>query len=265
MLKRTWLLIAIVYFGLAEALSWMPVSDLSLCLIQAEHSQQSANHDGEKYCSTFHAGAALVFEKVDSFLEHHDKSVVGGFTIVLAISTIGLWLATNRLWQAGETQRLLAENTAERELRAYISVETGVYFRQDKSTRFEFQPVIVNNGATPAKNVRIQTNLGLVPVGIPENFDYYLGPGISGPQTSISDIGPRRNKFNSTDFHRRATVRELRGILKKTHYFHTYGRVSYEDVFGNERYTNYSFVISIPAKRGLNAIWMATERNNNAT
>lgn len=58
-------------------------------------------------------GAALAFEKADIFLERHDKSVIGAFTIVLAISTIGLWLATNKLWSAGERQlELLAETSA---------------------------------------------------------------------------------------------------------------------------------------------------------
>jgi len=104
MLKRNWALIALVYVALAQALSLAPVPDLSLCLIQPEHSQQSANHDDPKYCPAFHTGAALFFERTDHFLESHDKSVIGGFTIVLAISTIGLWLATNKLWAAGERQ-----------------------------------------------------------------------------------------------------------------------------------------------------------------
>jgi hypothetical protein len=58
-------------------------------------------------------GAALVFEKMDTFPEQHDKSVIGAFTIVLAVSTIGLWLATNRFWSAGERElKLLAETSA---------------------------------------------------------------------------------------------------------------------------------------------------------
>jgi hypothetical protein len=112
MLKRNWALIALIYLGLAEALSWAPVPDLSLCLVQPEHSQQAANHDDKKYCPAFHVGAALALEKTDHWLERHDKSVIGTFTIVLAISTIGLWLATNKLWAAGEKQFGLLSETA---------------------------------------------------------------------------------------------------------------------------------------------------------
>jgi hypothetical protein len=113
MLKRNWALIALVYLAFAEALSWVPVPDLSPCLIQPEDREQPTSDGDKKYCPAFHTGAAVVFENVDSFLEHHDKSVVGGFTIVLAISTIGLWLATNKLWEAGEKQfGLLSESAA---------------------------------------------------------------------------------------------------------------------------------------------------------
>ena len=152
MLKRNWTLIAFIYLAFAEALSLFPVPDLSLCLIQPEHSEQTTNHDDKKYCPAFHTGAALVIERIDSFLEHHDKSVIGGFTIVLAISTIGLWLATNKLWEAGERQLKHLGDTAAMELRAYISVETGTNFRQSRrhKTVFEFRPVVRNNGTTPA-------------------------------------------------------------------------------------------------------------------
>ena len=78
--------------------------DLSLCLIQPEHGEQATDHDGNKYCPAFHVGIIAALDAIDGFLERHDKSVVGGFTIVLAISTIGLWLATNKLWAAGEKQ-----------------------------------------------------------------------------------------------------------------------------------------------------------------
>lgn len=124
MLKRNWALIAFVYLALAEALSLAPVPDLSLCLIQPEHGQQAANHDNPKYCPAFHVAAALAIEKTDVFLEHHDKSVVGGFTIVLALSTIGLWLATNKLWAAGEDQRKSSERIAERQRRSAERIAT---------------------------------------------------------------------------------------------------------------------------------------------
>jgi Domain of unknown function (DUF6471) len=104
MLKRNWALIALIYLAFAEVLSWSPVPDLSLCLIQPSHDQKAADHNDEKYCPAFRTGVIVGLNALDGFLERHDKSVVGAFTIVLAISTIGLWLATNNLWRAGEKQ-----------------------------------------------------------------------------------------------------------------------------------------------------------------
>jgi hypothetical protein len=65
----------------AEVLSWAFVPDLSLCLIEPSHNEQTANHDDKKYCPAFHVGAALAFEGTDAFLERHDKSVIAAFTV----------------------------------------------------------------------------------------------------------------------------------------------------------------------------------------
>jgi hypothetical protein len=48
----------------------------------------------------------LLYQRGFEWIKHddNDKAVVAAFTIVLALSTIGLWLATNKLWEAGERQ-----------------------------------------------------------------------------------------------------------------------------------------------------------------
>jgi hypothetical protein len=173
MQRKTWLLIALVYLCFAELLSWAPVSDLSSCLIQAEHGQQAADHDDKKRCPAFHVGAAFILENVDGFLERHDKSVIGAFTIVLAISTIGLWLATNKLWEAGERQlTLLAETSAaqsrdmERSMiaanRPWIKVEiqvAGPIFYNVNGANLTLRYAMENIGRSPATNVLVNPRL----------------------------------------------------------------------------------------------------------
>ena len=39
-----------------------------------------------------------------TWLERHGEAVIAAFTIVLALSTIGLWRATRKLYEAGEQQ-----------------------------------------------------------------------------------------------------------------------------------------------------------------
>src|SRR4029077_20272117 len=76
MRKREWALLLIVYLALTELLSLHPVPDLSLCLMQSESADPSANDDDEKYCPAFHAGVVAALEAIDGMLESHDKSVV---------------------------------------------------------------------------------------------------------------------------------------------------------------------------------------------
>jgi hypothetical protein len=162
--RRSWALISLVYLAFAEVLSWAPVSDLSLCLIQPEHNEQASDHDSKKYCPAFHVGAALAFEKADSWLERHDKSVIGAFTIVLAISTIGLWLATNKLWAAGERQIRLSQyatgisasaigvtrEIGEAQVRAYVRIKQAeIYFLGDDGLPM-IEITAVNSGQSPA-------------------------------------------------------------------------------------------------------------------
>ena len=98
------IILALCYLMFLEGLSWWTASAPFPCLIKVEHGQQAADHDKKEQCPTFGAGSVVLLARLDHFIESHDKSIVAGFTVVLAISTIGLWLATMRLWRAGERQ-----------------------------------------------------------------------------------------------------------------------------------------------------------------
>ena len=85
-------------------------------------------------------------------------SGVAGFTVVLAFSTIGLWLATNRLWRAGKD----ALETTER---AFVfidgfNVELNGIFMPDGDipslSYFAVQPKWSNSGNTPTKRMTIR-------------------------------------------------------------------------------------------------------------
>jgi hypothetical protein len=131
---RDGLFLAFCFFLLAEILSWETASWPGPCLVQEEHNQQAPNNNNHKDCPTFLSGLVVVGQIGADFIKHNDndKVIIGAFTIVLAVSTIGLWLATvslqrttNSLWEAGERQLRHSEGTAERQLRAYLSIMTG--------------------------------------------------------------------------------------------------------------------------------------------
>lgn len=92
----------------------------SPCVVQEIHGHQTSKNNSEKDCPTFFVATLIGLGNLDHFIEQHDKSIVAGFTVVLAISTIGLWLSTarlqettNALWTAGERQLELTRISAE--------------------------------------------------------------------------------------------------------------------------------------------------------
>ncbi len=174
---------------------------------------------------------------------------------LLVIFAFTLWWATRELVVG-------AEETAERELRAYISVETGMTFRQSKKhqARFEFRPVIVNNGKTPASNVRILSRIDFITPPVPPNFNYALVSPAS--LVSVLTIGPGKDKFHISIIQRHLSWRELREHAKGTKRFHLWGQVIYEDIFKIERHTYFSFLIFVPTSKRNQTLWLNTEHHN---
>lgn len=147
-------------------------------------------------------------------------------------------------------------------MRAYISVEPGQNTLQNRLLRFEFRPIVVNNGITPASNVRIASNLGLVSPVIPPNFNFSLAK--PDENASVATIAAHKNQFHQTVYQRKLTRTELRLIKKNELIFHLYGTVYYSDIFDKHRTTNFSFRITVFNKRVV-PFWGTTNRNNNAT
>jgi hypothetical protein len=125
------------YLFALEGLSWFTAS-MPPCLISEAHEQQTADDDNQKECPTFFVGSAIAAGRLVSLLksDDNDKAVVAAFTIILAFSTIGLWLATHDLQKttrdlakAGERQIAVAKRAADAALlsaRAAIGIQLPV-------------------------------------------------------------------------------------------------------------------------------------------
>lgn len=268
MLKRNWALIALVYLAIAEMLSFTPVPDLALCLIQAEHSQQTADNDEKKYCPAFHTGVIASLDALDGFLEHHDKSVVGGFTIILAISTIGLWLATIKLWAAGEKQfGLLSESAAaqgvdmrssiaaanraakaaedsvdmagaanERQLRAYVFISKSKLSKVVLGQKATISFSLKNTGQTPAFNVRMQSTIGFAP------FPEHVPPNVdSHPFSPRRALAPQAEMNHNVELENPINQTAIRMLELHQSAIYVVGRVCYRDTFGKDRWTRFCF------------------------
>jgi hypothetical protein len=140
-----------------------------------------------------------VWQLVGSF-DEHNGAFTALFTIVLSISTIGLWRATNKLWEAGERQIEVAgrsADVAERALtfteRAFVFLKymyVSPVFRPDQTVvGWDFHVVWENSGSTPTQFMYARKQWMLFPDGnIPEDFDF---PDLGNLSNSLTFIGPK--------------------------------------------------------------------------
>jgi hypothetical protein len=81
------------------------------CYDAGHHAGSEQN--GVKYCSIFEGPFLGALGLFSGFVEKYREAVIPFFMVVLAVSTIGLWLATLRLLEAGDAQLRYMEETAD--------------------------------------------------------------------------------------------------------------------------------------------------------
>jgi hypothetical protein len=97
------------------------------------------------------------------------ERIIAAFTVVLGIATGILGIATWKLWRATDALVTGADKTAERQLRAYVSIEpVGLQdFVADRRPRVTF--IVKNIGQTPAHRVRIVGDMDIFPHPLPND------------------------------------------------------------------------------------------------
>jgi hypothetical protein len=205
-------------------------------------------------------------------------------TVLLVVVTAGLWICTFLLWRAtvrlakdskegaelqaeklersaGAMERVAGsmeinaakivesvgyqETFGQMQMRAYVSVLLdGIY--QDDTHIFEARPVLRNTGHTPAHGIKWRIKADILPVPLPDNFDFPLpddapGGGILNPQqTGFMSAFLDKDKFPD----QRVPEDELDAIKRADgRGFYTWGIVTYRDAFGVERYTKFAHIL----------------------
>jgi hypothetical protein len=165
--------------------------------------------------------------------EGHELSIFGVRLgeALLALATFLLWLATRELVKG-------SDKTAERQLRAYVSIKDieveQRYFASGDSAneQIERQPhslrlnaLLENTGQTPTRKTLINLNYGCFPTGMPADFEFP-----SGKRTESANIGSRGTYKSPYVL---VPLAEITKVVGEGYRIYVWGWVEYNDVFDN--------------------------------
>jgi hypothetical protein len=165
---------------------------------------------------------------VGQVLEAHAGAITGVATVILAY-------VTYRLVRLGREQ----SETTRAELRAYLSVVIGAATYQDRAAgvRFEAKPAILNNGQTPAYNVRYRAKVEILTDSVAGGYTFSAPPDTPRSQSSI---GPRENRLMSAILPHMVPDSEVQDIKDgKGKALWVWGVVHYDDVFRQPHFTEF--------------------------
>lgn len=142
---------------------------------------------------------------------------------------------------ARETAKSVAvsQDTAKRQLRAYIVVIIGdaMWQEREKGYRFGALPLLKNSGQTPAYKVTFIAKAAILPTELPK--DYKLSE--MGDEAGETMVGPGHQMTMHAkvdDFVHDSEVQAIKtGDRDKSLY--TWGIIRYEDCFGEPHYTRF--------------------------
>lgn len=137
--------------------------------------------------------------------------------------------------------RALAEDTARRQLRAYICVNTAaleLFSSNMPSAIVNFK----NCGQTPAYDVRVWIHTWIAHYPLTEILptppeDFQMSSNTIGPGGTTQMVPPKKPPLNQF-------LTSMLGSATATYF--VYGQVTYKDVFGQEWYTNYRLMYGGP-------------------
>jgi hypothetical protein len=227
------------------ARAWiLSFSCLAIIVVIAETSKpfQTCIKEGNYYsatenCDNSVSSVKIVFEVYPScfgeFTHDNAEAIIATFTIILALSTIFLWVATRDLVKD-------AEATAVRQLRAYATANGGEF--EVKDGKFHSSVIIENVGQTPAYKLRVASLSNIIEHPVPKTFDFTVPVG-KNPSTVT--LGPRAPIRHPSAIDKVLTQEEFDRATKAAAGFrvYTYGTVIYEDIFGKRQHTNFCFYV----------------------
>jgi hypothetical protein len=207
---------------------------------QTQAAPQKQNSDGEIGKAKESQGESGGWRYYKKKIEDNEKFItatstlfIAGFTIALAFATFFLWLATRNLVED-------AKETSEKQLRAYIGIqsnETTVYPFELGGFAFIAHAELRNFGQTPAYDLTIQANAAIdVPGAIPFNNAQSPAQTAAGPSIAFRDAGVHVNVGWPISEEDKIAI-----YTRKKNIF-LWGTVRYRDVFDKRHYFTFRLI-----------------------
>jgi hypothetical protein len=177
------------------------------------------------------AGIGTRLEKSSKMTRRHLLDYAGtaltGFAVIAASFAAGF----------GGWQAWIASDTAERQLRSYVyigSLDLDLQGNPDGSSTFKLNPSLKVFGITPAAWVSPSWDLTILPVWSPGQFPRL--PITAGGSDLVAvpggdyRIGPKTLTLQKVD---------IQALQNRTKLIVSFGRITYNDVFGKPRWTDF--------------------------
>jgi hypothetical protein len=208
-----------------------------------KHYQQSTSQNFEKRITAFARSFGVYRDCLGDFTHDNAEAIIAAFTIILAFSTIFLWVATRDLVSG-------SESTARRQLRAYVFVSGAAVTNIAEGDGIpEAQVVIKNFGQTPAYNFVNITGFAANVYPPPSSIRLTVPDEEFFQPIAKSDLGPTQAEISTTDWRekRRPLTQDERAALAEGKaIIYVYGEIRYVDAFGRQRWTKYRYMMGGP-------------------
>jgi len=235
----------------------------------AAHSAHTGQNEQDSHSSLFaFINFFLHWSYLDCaghFIHAAHEEILAAFTILLALFTLALWSATaaladdakesgiaqaermeksineaanaakamDELAKATKRNTDLLEPMLQKQMRAYLTVESEGPTYQTAYLRFAGALAISNSGLTPARNISYWVNCDVLPVPLPTDFSFPRPEIVI--QTDLG-ISPRQQLNFNTLMSRRIPDEDILDTLSgESRRFYVWGEVAYDDISGAAR------------------------------
>ena len=171
-------------------------------------------------------------------MDANEPTIVALAMVVVAGFAGTLWAATKKIQRSTEQLALTAAETAQRQLRAYVSGTPEFMFSIDESRSPRVRFKLHNSGATPAHEVRHRASVAVLSgedfrlPSVPENFS---APAVLFPGAVLCGLATGETPLDE------ATVAALR---EGTARLYCYGEIDYVDAFMHPHTTRFCHEIA---------------------